>query len=316
MSSSGETVVTSYTHEALFFDSSRALLQEAVPWLREGLQAGEAVALVCTEDNNAALAAALGQDPRVLVLPRARIYRKTVDAVAFYHDLVTARVDAGQPRLRLVGEVGFDTGPQDRDEWRRFEAVCNHALALMPLWSLCAYDTHALPTPLLDAAQVTHPWLRAGGERARNGDFVDPARLLSGLTRPLEPPPAEASTITLTQPGELPDLRRWLQAGLVAAQVGTEAAEDAILAVNEVAANGLRHGRPPVQVTSWQTPTNVMCDITDRGTGITDPLAGYTPPDPLQLLEGGAGLWMTRRLCHDVATDRTPTGFTVRLTFA
>jgi anti-sigma regulatory factor (Ser/Thr protein kinase) len=60
----------------------------------------------------------------------------------------------------------------------------------------------------------------------------------------------------------------------------------------------------------------VVCDITDHGTGITDPLAGYAPPDPLQLPEGGAGLWLTRRLCDDVTTGRTPTGFTVRLTFA
>ena len=66
----------------------------------------------------------------------------------------------------------------------------------------------------------------------------------------------------------------------------------------------------------WRTTQGVVCDVTDRGTGLTDPLAGYTPPDPLQLLEGGVGLWMTRRLCDDVTTGRTPTGFTVRLTFA
>jgi anti-sigma regulatory factor (Ser/Thr protein kinase) len=69
-------------------------------------------------------------------------------------------------------------------------------------------------------------------------------------------------------------------------------------------------------VTLWHTATHVVCDITDRGTGITDPLAGYAPPDPLQPLEGGAGLWLTRRLCHDVTTGRTPTGFTVRLTLS
>jgi hypothetical protein len=181
-------VRTSYTHEAFFFSSRGALLEEAVPWLREGLHAGEDVALVCTEDNNTALADALGEGPRVLVLPQARVYRKAVDAVAFYHGLVTARVAAGRPRLRLVGEVGFDTRPQGQEEWRRFEAVCNHALAPLPLWSVCAYDTQALPRPLLDTAWVTHPWLRAGGVRTRNGDFVEPARLLRGLRRPLEPP--------------------------------------------------------------------------------------------------------------------------------
>jgi len=309
-------VTTSYTHEALFFDSRRALLEAAVPWLREGLQAGEDVALVCSDENNAALADALGPDPHVMVLPRTRIYHRAVDAVAFYHDLFTARVAAGQPRVRLVGEVGFDTRPQGHDEWCRYEAVCNHALAPLPLWSLCAYNTQALPRPLLDTAWVTHPWLRAGGERARNGDFVQPARLLGSLARPLEPPAAEAATVTLTELGELPGLRRWLQTRLADAQVGTEAAENAVLAVDEVAANGLRHGRPPVHVALWLTPARAVCDITDRGAGIIDPLAGYTPPDPVRLLEGGVGLWMTRRLCEDVTTGRTATGFTVRLTLA
>src|SRR4051812_47933440 len=280
-------MTTSYTHEALFFDSRRALLEAAVPWLCEGLEAGEHVALVCTDEHNTALADVLGRDPHVMVLPRTRIYRRAVDAVAFYHDLITARVAAGQPRVRLVGEVGFDTGPRGHDEWCRFEAVCHHALAPLPLWSVCAYDTQVLPRPLLDSAWVTHPWLRAGGERARNGDFVQPARLLRDLVRPLAPPAAEVSTLTLTVPGELPQLRRWLRSRLGLAQVGTEAAEHAVLAVDEVAANGLRHGRPPVEVALWQTTAGVVCDVTDRGTGIIDPLAGYTPPEPLLLLEGG-----------------------------
>jgi anti-sigma regulatory factor (Ser/Thr protein kinase) len=98
--------------------------------------------------------------------------------------------------------------------------------------------------------------------------------------------------------------------------VEPEAVENAILAVDEVAANGLRHGRPPVQVALWLTTAGLVCDITDAGTGITDPLAGYTPPDPLQLLEGGVGLWMTRRLCEDVTTGWTPAGFTVRVALA
>ncbi len=63
-------------------------------------------------------------------------------------------------------------------------------------------------------------------------------------------------------------------------------------------------------MTLWETPTRVLCDVTDRGPGITDPLAGYTPPDPRRLVENGAGLWITRRLCDQVTTARGPSGFT------
>ena len=171
-----------------------------------------------------------------------------------------------------------------------------------PLWSVCAYDTQVLPRPLLDTAWVTHPWLRAGGERARNGGLRAARPAADGPVSAAGASSGRGPSVTLTELGELPGLRRWLRSRLADAQVGTEEAENAVLAVDETAANGLRHGRPPVEAALWLTPAGVVCDVTDRGTGITDSLVGYTPPDPLQLLEGGAGLWLTRRLCEDVTT--------------
>lgn len=66
-------------------------------------------------------------------------------------------------------------------------------------------------------------------------------------------------------------------------------------------------------MTLWLTPAHIVCDVTDRGPGISDPLAGYTSPDPLRLPEHGAGLCVTRRLCDEVTTALGRTGFTVRL---
>jgi anti-sigma regulatory factor (Ser/Thr protein kinase) len=111
----------------------------------------------------------------------------------------------------------------------------------------------------------------------------------------------------------LGELRDWLRTRLEDVDMTAERAETVVLAVNEVAGNGLRHGRPPVRVTLWATAAHILCDVTDRGPGITDPLAGYTPPDPRNLAEHGAGLWVTRRLCDEVKTARSRTDFTVRL---
>lgn len=303
-----------YRHEALFFASQQALLEATVPWLRAGLDAGEVIALACDAENNAALAAALGDHPAVRVLPQEPIYHKAVDAVAFYHELITTAVAADHARVRVVGEVAFGTSARGREEWLRFEAVCNHALASLPLWSVCAYCTPDLPPSLLDTALATHPWLRtADGTAAPNPDYVAPGRLVNGAA-PLPPPPdGEAATLDLAHAGDLGGLRGWLRTRLKDVDTTAEGAETVLLAVNEVACNGLRHGRPPVSVTLWVTPAQILCDVTDRGPGITDPLAGYTPPDPLRLAEHGAGLWITRRLCDDVTTAHGGTGFTVRL---
>ena len=304
-----------YRHEALFFASPQALLEASVPWLRGGLDAGEVIALACDTENNAVLSAALGDHPAVRVLPQERIYHKAVDAVAFYHELSITAVAADHARVRVLGKVAFDTSVRGLEEWLRFEAVCNHALASLPLWSVCAYYTPDLPHSLVDTALATHPWLRtADGTTSPNPDYVAPGRLLNGAA-PLSPTPdGEAATVVLEHAGDLGELRDWLRARLEDVDTTAERAETVLLTVNEVAGNGLRHGRPPVRVTLWATPAHILCDVTDSGPGIADPLAGYTPPDPLRLAEHGAGLWITRRLCDEVMTARGRTDFTVRLT--
>jgi anti-sigma regulatory factor (Ser/Thr protein kinase) len=303
-----------YRHEALFFASQEALLEASVPWLRGGLDAGEVIALACDAENDAVLSAALGDHPAVRVLPQERIYHKAVDAVAFYHELITTAVAADHASVRVLAEVAFDTSARGREEWLRFEAVCNHALASLPLWSVCAYSTPALPQSLVDTALVTHAWLRtADGTTAPNPDYIAPGRLLNGAA-PLPPTPdGDTATVVLAHTGDLGELRDWLRARLEDVDTTAERAETVVLAVNEVAGNGLRHGRPPVRVTLWVTPAHISCDVTDSGPGITDPLAGYAPPDPLRPADHGAGLWITRRLCDEVMTARDHTGFTVRL---
>ena len=239
---------------------------------------------------------------------------QAVDAVAFYHELIIAAVAADHARVRVLGEVAFGTSARGREEWLRFEAVCNHALASLPLWSVCAYNTPDLPQSLVDIALATHPWLRtANGNIAPNPDYVAPGRLLNGAAALLPTPAGAAATLDLAHAGDLGELRGWLRARLEDVDTTAEGAETVVLAVNEVAGNGVRHGRPPVRVNLWVTPAHILCDVTDRGPGFTDPLAGYTPPDPLRIAEHGAGLWMTRRLCDEVTTARGRTGFTVRL---
>jgi anti-sigma regulatory factor (Ser/Thr protein kinase) len=303
-----------YRHEALFFASQQTLVEASVPWLRRGLDAGEVIALACDAENNAVLSAALGDHPAVRVLPQERIYHKAIDAVAFYHELILTAVAADHARVRVLGEVAFDASARGREEWLRFEAVCNHALASLPLWSVCAYYTPDLPQSLVDTALATHPWLRtADGATAANPDYVAPGRLLDGATSLPPTPDGEDATVVLAHAGDLGELRDWLRARLEDVDTTAERAETVVLAVNEVAGNGLRHGRPPVRVTLWATPAHIWCDVTDSGPGITDPLAGYTPPDPFRPAEHGAGLWITRRLCDEVTTALGRTDFTVRL---
>ena len=164
-----------YAHHVLFFGSDAELVQAAVPFLQEGLAAGDAVVLACEARRNRVLADALGGDPRVGFLERSRTYLRAPVAVATYRRMVERQLAAGARRVRLVGEVQFGQDPAAWSEWIRYEAVCNVALAPYPFWSVCAYDTGTLPEPILSLwfnparpfAQVKLPadarWVRLRG---------------------------------------------------------------------------------------------------------------------------------------------------------
>lgn len=68
--------------------------------------------------------------------------------------------------------------------------------------------------------------------------------------------------------------------------------ERLLLAFEELGSNGLRHGRPPVQVTVTATGTGWLLDISD--TAVDRPPAPAIGRDPA---DGGLGLYLIARLC-------------------
>ena len=152
-----------YRHEALFFVSQEALLEAGVPWLREGLDAGEVIALACEADNNAVLAAALGDHPAVRVLPQDRIYHKAIDAVAFYHDLFTTTTAADHARVRVLGEVGFGTTVRARGVAALRGGVQSHPR--VPAAVEHVRLLHPRSAPVADRHRPGHPPLAANRRR-------------------------------------------------------------------------------------------------------------------------------------------------------
>jgi anti-sigma regulatory factor (Ser/Thr protein kinase) len=61
-------------------------------------------------------------------------------------------------------------------------------------------------------------------------------------------------------------------------------------------------------------PGNLVCTISDAGTGWDEPFAGYGPAHGEDLSHGGMGLWLARQLRDHVAIRREAAGVSVRLT--
>lgn len=305
---------TGLLHDALFYGADDELVAAAAPFLRAGMEAGDRTLLVCTEHNTALLTEALDGDPRLRTVPAGDTYRRVPGTIDAYRHLMLREVAGGTRRVRLVGEVNFGDSPGEWEEWTRYEAVCNRALAPYPLWAICLYDTRQLPAQVLTAGLQTHPHLVGVASRRSNPHYIDPADFLRRSAR-RSPDPAEAGppVLVVDDLTDLGQLRHDLRAILTGPDLPAESADGFVLAVSEVAANAVRHGRPPVAVRLWAGPTRWLCTVTDHGAGIDDPFTGYTPAVPRGLSPAGLGLWLTRQLCDRVSLTTTRTGFTVRL---
>ena len=304
-----------FSHDVLIHDSDDQLLETVVPFLQAGMESGESAVVCCTPPTTALVQRELGPDPRVTYLDYDSTYSTPIGAIAAYQEIVNGYVAAGAHHVRVVGESTSDGSVDDHVDWARYEAVANRALEQYPLSAICTYDKRLLAPDVLAYGRLTHPTSVDRGRRSVNRDFVDPADFLrrTDRTRP-EPEEATEPDLEVTALGSLEDLRTRIEECLLRTTHMTQEAADLVLAVNELATNAVRHGAPPVTVRLWVSSDRLVCTVTDRGDGVSDPFAGYIWPGAHgRMPVRGMGLWLARRLCDRLDLVPGPTGFTVRL---
>jgi hypothetical protein len=74
----------------VYYDGTPQLVDATAPVLGQALAVGEHVALACSDSNNRALAEALGDDDRIVVLPRPEIYQKAATGCASWERWTSA----------------------------------------------------------------------------------------------------------------------------------------------------------------------------------------------------------------------------------
>ena len=300
-------------HDALFFASDEELVAAVVPFLRDGLSAGEPVGIACSDRASHLLAAEILPSPRIRVFNQQDVYRRPAAATSTWQQFIQDELAAGAPRVRVIGEVDFGNEPVDCGPWAHYETATN-LLAGNPAWHLCLYDTRRLPPEVLDVGQLTHPHQRVGTTRVPNPRHVDPVEYLrrdQHRPDPLEATPPTLAVDHLRDADGVAGVRRAVRSAVNRIAPGSSG-EDFTIAVNEIVTNALRHGRPPIRLRLWATPRRSLCTVADSGSGIDNPLAGYVPAHA-DLSRGGMGLWLARQLCDQVQLSTTAAGFTARL---
>ena len=299
----------SIRHYLLVYDSDEQYAEQSVPFFEGALEDGEALLAVPGRATEPLLRDALGTaSERVTFHICEDWYTRPEAVLAGYDATVRALLRDGATGVRLIAELPFCSSQSEWDSWVRYEAIINRAFADRPVSLLCTCDSRVLPEHVLDSMHHTHPHLVSGG-RQENPDYHDPAEVLRMFEPESEPLP-ELHDVPMD--GDARALRGAFSRELANAGVAQDRAEGMILAASEVVVNAGRHGDGVRTLRVGGGDGSFVCEVSDAGVGLEDPLAGYLPPSAPA--GNGGGLWVARQLTRRLDLLPSPQGgLTVRL---
>jgi anti-sigma regulatory factor (Ser/Thr protein kinase) len=295
-------------HNLFLYGEDGALVDQVVPFLTQGIAEREAVVIVLDPRKTALVREALGPiAARVTSVDRDTYYTRPEDALAGYDARVRRYLQDGAPRVRVFGELPPCRTKTDSDTWILYEALLNPAFAHHPVTIVCGLDGREQPDEVIEGAWRTHP-RTLNGNWSDNGHFHDP----SDTVRALTPRPDDVSGLRAIPTDEgARALRRRLQSEMAAWQLPDDRADKMLAAAGEILANAHRHGGGVRKVRAGRVGEQFVCEISDHGPGLDNPLAGYLPPHPAH--SGGAGLWVARQATRRLEMISTERGLTTRL---
>lgn len=304
-------VEDSFRHEALFYNGDDGFLQGTLPFVLEGLQTGEPTLVSVGEQRTALLRDALSGDAgRVRFIDMRNVGRNPARVIPAWREFLLEH--STHPRgVRAIGEAVWPgRSAAELDECARHDALLNVAFSCGPRWRLlCPYDLDALDRDVIDAARLTHPALMHEGVTRRNGAYLPFERAPGPFNGTLSAPPDEHEQLCFTRLG-LGALRMLVAAHAADACLSSDAADELVLAINELATNSVQYGGGGGTLRIWREPAALVCEVRDRGF-IEDPLVGRMAP-PIEQ-HGGRGLWLVNQLCDLVQIRSAPSGTVVRV---
>ncbi|WP_030559080.1 anti-sigma factor RsbA family regulatory protein [Streptomyces aureocirculatus] len=289
-----------FVHPALFYRGEQEYLAGTVPFVRAGLDAGEAVAVAVPEANLELIRAALGeQASQVQLLDMTQAGRNPGRIIP---RVLRAFADAHPTRrVRIIGEpIWAGRTETEYPACVQHEALINLAFRGREATILCPYDALSLEETVLADALATHPTIIESGTQDTSAAYA-PEAVVSRYNQPLKAP-GDAPSMPYAQES-LPDARhaaarRAAELGLPESRLG-----DFALAVAELTTNSVVHGGGVGALRIWSEDQYVVCEVRDAGL-LTDPLAGRRPASRDQ--RGGRGLLLVHVLADLVRVHTSP----------
>ena len=293
-----------YSHDVLVHDTDDELVEETRTFVGQGLESDGQVVVHGTRNRVGLMRRVLGEHPRLEYGFDEEMYlQPTRTLFAFQRRLAEG---AERSVFWVTGTVPLGHDAAEQEAWNRYESAVDAALAAYPFRALCTYDTRTRPESVIAAARASHSTVRVDLTSRTSPEYVHPAVFLAdSLARvPLTPSKLPGKATTVTGLDGLRGARHLLAArARKFSALSPATIDDFVVAVHEVAANGLIHGGPPIRITLWPDVERLTCLVEDAGLENVDPMTGFRRPDECA---EHRGLWMARQLVDDLFIDNSP----------
>lgn len=291
-------------HVALFYRGDGQYLDAVLPFIREGLEKGEAVLVVVPPRKLELIRQALGPDAeRVSLSDMAEVGRNPARTFP-----MLSEADDSAGWARVVAEPVWPDRPAEAyPACVQNEALFNEAFAGRRLVTLCPYDADGLDEGVLADARTTHPKIWQDDKVCDSPNYAH----WDALKRYNEPLPADshALTCTVTSVGDLSAARSLAATIGQSAGLPPERVGDLQVIVTELATNSIEYTAGSCTLALWQRDGTLICQASDGGQ-LNDPLAGRRFPELHRA--GGRGLFLVNALADLVRTHTAADGTTIR----
>jgi anti-sigma regulatory factor (Ser/Thr protein kinase) len=282
-----------FSHDAFVYSDDDEFVQQAAPFLHDGLARNEALLAALPPARIAKLRSALGSAAdQVTFLDITTVGRNPARIIPLWRDLLDQY--AGRP-VRGIGEPAYPGRTEvELSEAGLHEALLNVAFeTARDFRLLCPYDVSMATASIAENHSC-------GFERAKVEEAF--RTRLPGV-------PAYGERLEFGL-AELGAVRQWLTARARLRGLSGDRLDDLALALHEICTNSIRFGGGRGTLSLWASDGNLVVDVADQGR-IDDLLVGRVLP-PVDGL-GGRGVWLANQLC-DLVQIRSGEGFTqVRL---
>lgn len=300
----------SYRHEAFLWHGQADFARGLVPFVRDGVDAGEAVMVAVIPEHAEWIRNGLGRRAaQVHFVDMIELGRNPARIIAAWQEFLDDWSGGGRPARGIGEPIWVGRRPEEIVESQLHEALLNLAVdPRLPFWLVCPYDAEQLGAEVIAEAGRSHPVLATASSYQGSPTYRGQAHALELFTADICPVDDHAAGTAVFDDATGQAAAEWVSLQAASADLWSHRVLDLTDVVRRLSAESLRRGAEQVRVQLWDKPDVLICDVTD-GTVTEDLLIGRRTPQ----LDEPDSLWFANQVSDLVQARSNARGTTIRV---